>query len=152
MGHALSRTQPTPVVRPMRSLTLRDYYANLGTPTWVGPWRTHLLRLLGDWDRVLKATREDTYPGKVLSAPTGAVRDVARPCSFCRGPTTFTTARGRSVHPTCDGWTDLLTKDALADLVDAIADVFPVQSIEESQCLFGPARTLDVPDPMAKPS
>ncbi len=117
----------------------RGYYTT--SPETYG-WRSHLLCLLGDLDRITKTARAGTYPGKVLDHPVGKVREVPRACSHCKQPTIFTTDRGRSVHPTCEGWIDTLTTDGFADVVDSIAAVIPLKGIEESPCLFDPARTL----------
>jgi hypothetical protein len=112
------------------------------TPDVVYAWRSHLLRLLGDLKR---------KPVFDLPAPLGGVRDEPRPCSTCRQPTRFTTARGRSVHPTCEGFTDLLTDDAYNDVVWAIAEVIPIKAIEEFPCLFDPVSTLGVRDMTGNP-
>jgi hypothetical protein len=118
---------------------IRGYY---NTPLETYAWRTHLLRVVGDLDRILKGVRAGTYPGKVLDRPVGKVREVPRACSHCKQPTIFTTDRGRSVHPTCEGWIDTLTPEALMDLVFDIQRQIPIASFKESACLFDPARTL----------
>jgi hypothetical protein len=141
VGDALPCPQPNPVVPVSGNapLDFRHYYT---TPPWVYAWRDHLLLLMGDWDRVLKGVREGVYPGKELPAPIGGVRETARPCTHCKQPTVFTTARGRSVHPNCEGWVDTLTRDGMADLMDSIAAILPIKGVEEAPCLFVPALTL----------
>lgn len=118
---------------------IRGYYT---TPPQTWAWRHHLLWLLGDLDRIVKGARTGTYPGKVLDRPVGKVREVPRACSRCKQPTIFTTDRGRSVHPTCEGWIDTLTDEAFDDLIFDIQDQIPIASSKDELCLFDPARTL----------
>lgn len=65
-------------------------------------------------------------PASGLDQPIGGLRASERACSVCRQPTVFTTPRGRSVHPGCEGWLDTLTDDAFTDLAWHIGDVIPV--------------------------
>lgn len=77
--------------------------------------------------RVLPDLLHERKPA-VLAAPAGGMRSVARPCSWCRQPALTTTARGRSVHPTCEGWSDQLDDDALIDLIWSVYDALPIVS------------------------
>lgn len=125
-------------------MNIREAYPN--TPHSLYLWRSHLLSLLGDWDRVLKGIRSDEYPGRIYDEPQGGWRATPRPCTHCRQPTCCTTPRGRSVHPSCEGWIDSLSAEAEADLVFSIMQVIPIAEIEAAPCLFAPAHTLAAPD------
>jgi hypothetical protein len=104
----------------------RDHYYE---PEWRDQCyrtRIRLLRLLTDYDFKARRLKE----GKEYDAPVGGWRDEPRKCSHCKLPTRFTTARGRSVHPACEGWVDTLTDRAALDLIYAVSDVLSVESVE----------------------
>lgn len=88
--------------------------------------RRRLLRLLTDLDPKTGIVRE----GKTYDAPIGGWREEARKCSHCKGLTNFTTPRGRSVHPTCEGWVDDLSDLGWVEVTYAVASVLGVKSVE----------------------
>lgn len=127
---------------PVRPVSVREAYGNGDPLTYA--WRTHLLRLHGDLDRILKGIRVDKWPGKTFDEPQGKWREDPRPCSRCKQPTQFTTPRGRSVHPGCEGWIDRLTEDAEIDVIFMISTIIEIEDQKESLCPFDLARTLAV--------
>jgi hypothetical protein len=70
--------------------------------------------------------------GHELAEPaTVTVLPAPRPCSRCRQPTVFGTARGRPVHPGCEGNLDSLTATAMADATRLVCARLPVAEVAE---------------------
>lgn len=69
--------------------------------------------------------------GSPRPEPIGGQRPIPRDCSRCKQPTTWTTPRGRSVHPTCEGWLDRLDELALIDLVWSLREQLPIVDVIE---------------------
>lgn len=70
-----------------------------------------------------------TRGARALATPEGAVRAVPRPCSTCKLPTRFTTPRGRSVHPCCEGWQDTVPESAVVEVTWLLSAALGVHSI-----------------------
>lgn len=88
--------------------------------------RIKALRTIADWDFKKGTARQ----GTTYDEPVGGWREEARKCSQCRQLTNFTTARGRSVHPSCEGWVDDLTEQGEVELLYVVTGRLDVKSVE----------------------
>lgn len=62
------------------------------------------------------------HAGRLLeSQEPGTLLDEAKPCTVCKGATVTATARGRAVHPTCEGWLDVIPDAIHARIVSGVA-------------------------------
>lgn len=62
------------------------------------------------------------HVGKLLSTwvvPTMLAKP--KPCTKCKAPTTYATPRGRAVHPTCEGRTDVLPDEHYIQTIMGLA-------------------------------
>lgn len=74
------------------------------------------------WTEQLPTGQLVHHVGKLLDGQTvGKWLAEPKPCTRCKQPCQTATPRGRAVHDTCEGWTNVLTDELYAQVVFGVA-------------------------------
>lgn len=91
------------------------------------------------WTELTDDGRLVHHAGKLVEKPTpGKWLDVPKPCSVCKQPCQTTTPRGRAVHDSCEGWTNVLTDELNAQVIFEVAAALNAQVGPSTDTTYAP--------------